>query len=136
MTTDTLRLRSPGELLAAVPYLLGFAPSNSIMVICLAQSRIGLTQRLDLPAAGQGEAVVASLMPALLREHPDQVLLIACEDRAGASAEAVDAMTAKLEAAGIPVHDRLVVQDGTWRSVDCRDPSCCPPEGQAVPDPA
>lgn len=133
MTTPTLRLKSPSELLAIVPYLLGFEPSDSIIVICVADSRIGLTQRLDLPAAGEGEAVVRSLMPNLTREHPDQVLLIAYEDKPDRSAEAVHALTAALTAVGIPIHDRIVVRDGRWRSLDCDEPSCCPVKGQPVP---
>lgn len=136
MTTETLRLRSPSELLAIVPYLLGFEPSNSIMVICLENSTIGLTQRLDLPTAGEGEAVVRSLMPSLMRERPDQVLLIAYENQPDLSAEAVHAMTSALTAARIPIHDRIVVRDDRWRSLDCHEPTCCPVEGQPVPLPA
>ena len=30
---------------------------------------------------------------------------------------------------GIPVVDRIVVHDGRWRSLDCADPDCCPPDG-------
>lgn len=136
MTTETLRLSSPSELLAIVPYLLGFEPSHSIMVICLENSRIGLTQRLDLPPAGDGEAVVRSLMPSLMREHPDQVLLIAYENQPELSAEAVHAMTSALTAIGVPIHDRILVRDGRWRSLDCHEPSCCPVEGRPVPVPA
>jgi hypothetical protein len=136
MTTDTLRLKSPSELLAIVPYLLGFEPSDSIMVICLKNSRIGLTQRLDLPPVGEGEGVVRSLMPSLLREHPDQVLLIVYEDQPDVSAEAVRALTSALTSVAIPIHDRIVVRDGRWRSLDCHEPSCCPADGQPAPLPA
>lgn len=136
MTTETLRLKSPSELLAIVPYLLGFEPTDSIMVICLENSRIGLTQRLDLPPAGEGEAAVRSLMPSLMREHPDQVLLIAYESKPDLSAEAVHALTAAVTAAGVPIHDRIVVMSGRWRSLDCHAPTCCPAEGQPVPVPA
>lgn len=136
MTTETLRLTSPSELLAIVPYLLGFEPSDSIMVICLENSTIGLTQRLDLPPAGEGEAVVRPLMPSLMREHPDQVLLIAYENQPELSAEAVHAMTSALTAVGVPIHDRIVVRDGRWRSLDCHEPSCCPVDGRPVPVPA
>ncbi|MGO4341551.1 DUF4192 domain-containing protein [Pedococcus sp. 2YAF34] len=136
MATETLRLRSPGELLAVVPYLLGFEPTNSIMCICLQDSRIGLTQRLDLPPAGQGEDAVRLLMPSLLREHPDQVLVLAYEEVPNVSAETVDHLTSALGAASIPIHDRLLVRDGRWRSLDCHERKCCPVEGQLVPTPA
>lgn len=49
MTTHALTLREPHELLAIVPFVLGFHPTNSIVVLCLHGRRLGLTQRLDLP---------------------------------------------------------------------------------------
>lgn len=136
MTTDTLRLKSPSELLAIVPYLLGFEPSDSLLVICLTNNTIGLTQRLDLPPAGSGAAAVASLLASLQRENPDKVLVIAYESQPDQSAEIIGALTSVLAAAGIPIHDRIVVANGCWRSLDCHQPSCCPVEGQPVPAPA
>lgn len=133
MTSETLRLKSPSELLAIVPYLLGFTPSDSIMVISLKNNTVGLTQRLDLPKHGAGEAAARSLMPALLREPPDPVLLIAYESQPDRSAETIGALTSVLAAASIPIHDRIVVHHGHWRSLDCSEPWCCPLEGQPVP---
>ena len=46
---DALTLRSPDALVAAVPYLLGFWPTDSAVVVWLRGGRIMLTQRLDLP---------------------------------------------------------------------------------------
>jgi hypothetical protein len=71
-----------------------------------------------------------------MREHPDQVLLIAYENQADLSTEAVDALTSALTTAGVPIHDRIVVRDGRWRSLDCHEPSCCPALGRPVPVPA
>jgi Domain of unknown function (DUF4192) len=48
VTTNAIKLTSPHELLAVVPYLLGFNPTNSIMVLCLRDHRLGLTQRPGL----------------------------------------------------------------------------------------
>lgn len=47
--TTAITLKSPYELLAVVPYLLGFRPTSSVVVLCLTNNRLGLTQRLDLP---------------------------------------------------------------------------------------
>jgi hypothetical protein len=35
VTTHAIKLTSPHELLAVVPYLLGFCPTNSIVTLCL-----------------------------------------------------------------------------------------------------
>ncbi|WP_188989557.1 DUF4192 domain-containing protein [Saccharopolyspora thermophila] len=56
MTTrlnTTISLTDPAELLAAVPHLLGFHPTDSLVVVTLrglqAVSRLGATLRIDLP---------------------------------------------------------------------------------------
>lgn len=85
MTTNSISLRSPHELLAIVPFVLGFHPTNSIVVVCLRHHRLGLTQRLDLPRPEHAHHVVSALLPALVAENPDSVILIGYEARAGNS---------------------------------------------------
>src|SRR5580698_5545062 len=46
---ETLRVRGPVDLIHAVPYLLGFHPARSLVVIGLAEHRVRVTVRLDLP---------------------------------------------------------------------------------------
>jgi Domain of unknown function (DUF4192) len=136
MTTNSIKLTSPQELLAVVPYLLGFNPTNSIVTMCLRNNRLGLTQRLDLPRPQDALDVAQALLPTLVNEHPDSVILIGYEDCAGDSLPALEALTTALHSHSMPVHDRLVVRDGRWRSLDCHSPNCCPPEGSTVPEPA
>ena len=76
MTTHALRLTSPGELIAAVPFLLGFQPQRSVVLMALQQRRIGLTERLDLPDPGQELAAAAAMLRPLLRDQADSALLI------------------------------------------------------------
>ncbi|MCX6423903.1 MAG: DUF4192 family protein, partial [Actinobacteria bacterium] len=45
-----LSLRSPDAVIAAVPYLLGFMPSESLVIIWLSADQVRLTQRVDLPS--------------------------------------------------------------------------------------
>jgi hypothetical protein len=44
----TLRVRGPGDLLQAVPYLLGFHPHASLVLIGLADGHLVVTVRIDL----------------------------------------------------------------------------------------
>ena len=63
-TTPVTRLRNPGELLAALPYLIGFHPRDSLLFIAFGGSsgrRIELTQRVDLPPADDAPAVCRAL---------------------------------------------------------------------------
>ena len=135
VTAKAIQLTSPRELLAVVPYLLGFFPANSIVTMCLSNNKLGLTQRLDLPRPDDAHDVAQALLPTLAGENPDSVILVGYEDRAGDSLLALEALTRALHSHALQVHDRLVVRDGRWRSLDCHSPSCCPPEGSRVPEP-
>jgi hypothetical protein len=136
VATNTINLRSANELLAVVPYLLGFKPARSLVVLCLSERRLGLTQRLDLPRPEHANHVAAALMPSLVKEDPDSVVLIGYENRAGDSLPALESLSAVLQSQQIQIHDRLVVRNGRWRSLDCANPKCCPPGGSRVPEPA
>jgi hypothetical protein len=48
MATTTMHLRSPGELITAIPYILDSEPTNSLIAIALKDGRVGLTSRIDL----------------------------------------------------------------------------------------
>ena len=128
-TTTTMHLRSPGELITAIPYILGFEPSDSLVAIALKEGRVGLTSRIDLPDPDQPERAVDALLPALLREAPEQAILIGYEDPAHSAGTLLDAFAAALTVEGIGIRDRLLVTGGRWRSLECTNDVCCPPEG-------
>jgi len=139
MSTHTIKLRSSEELLAVVPYLLGFHPQHSLVILTLRADRLGLTARVDLPDEPQslrGAAVLAqALLPALLRENPDTAVLLGYEHTAGDSIPVLESLAQALPSHGIDLKDRLIIRDGRWRSLDCPDPGCCPPGGSPVPLP-
>ncbi|WP_157557693.1 DUF4192 domain-containing protein, partial [Intrasporangium oryzae] len=116
----------------AIPYLLGFEPARSLVAVALKNGRLGLTSRIDLPDPGEPGRAARVLMPALRREGPDQVILIGYEDTPGHAAAVLEAFGAALQGAGIGLRDRLLVTGGRWRSLDCTDPGCCPPEGTPI----
>jgi Domain of unknown function (DUF4192) len=136
VTTYALKLTSPHELLAVVPYLLGFHPTRSLVLLYLSNNRLGLTQRLDLPRPDDIDDVASALLPSLITENPDAVIVIGYEDNEGESLPALEALTKALQFSAMPIHDRIVVRDGRWWSLDCSSPNCCPPEGSPVPEPA
>jgi hypothetical protein len=71
--------------------------------------------------------VAQALLPTLVTENPDSVILVAYQDHVDDSLPALEALTQALHSHAVQVHDRLVVRDGRWRSLDCHSPSCCPP---------
>jgi uncharacterized protein DUF4192 len=131
--TTTIRLRGPADIIAVLPYHLGYRPADSLVVVCLRRNRIGVVGRVDLPPPeAEPHLVAVELLPVVEREGPDAVVLVGFEGGVGRAEPASTAMRDALEGAGIRVLDRLVVRDGRWWSLDC-DGSCCPAEGEPVP---
>ncbi|HEX6075419.1 MAG TPA: DUF4192 family protein, partial [Micromonosporaceae bacterium] len=50
--SESLRLRSASDLLAAVPYLIGFHPSDSLVLVGFGDRMVRFLARADLPEPG------------------------------------------------------------------------------------
>ncbi|WP_040478107.1 DUF4192 domain-containing protein [Longispora albida] len=122
-----LRVNQPGELLAAVPYMLGFHPSDSLVVIGVKDGHLQFAARADLPAC-EHEAL-ASLAAVTARQHPDTTILIGYGTEAAVTPRLATAREA-LAGRKIPVLEALRLTDGRYYSYDCPEASCCPPEGR------
>jgi hypothetical protein len=127
-----LQLRSPQDVIAAVPYLLGFHPSDSLVAVGADGPQGTCAMRLDLPSNdGEPEHVTdaAEHLAALLSQHRFRHAVLvgygAPERVAAIMASARDALTA----AGVEVLETLRVEGGRFWSCDCSVPECCPPEG-------
>ncbi|MFI2652821.1 DUF4192 domain-containing protein [Micromonospora fulviviridis] len=130
---NKLTVRSSADLVAAVPYLLGFRPSDgSIVVIASRDRRIVFAARGDLPAPGAPASrvleVAANLVPVLRRQQPITDLMIV-----GYGAEHIDPalLTASeaLTASGMPLLELLRVTGTRIFNLTCDNPDCCPPQG-------
>ena len=136
--TSTIHLSGPADVLAVLPYQLGFHPSDCLVVVSLRGTRgtrMGLVQRLDLPPREHVRDAVAAMMAPLRKDRPRSVLLIGFEEGMGESRAMLDGMAAACRAAGIHVTDRIVVLDGRWYAPYCHR-SCCPAEGLPLPVPS
>ena len=134
MTAD-ITLRGPGDVVAILPYQLGYHPRDSVVVISLRGKRVGLVARADLPPEQFVGEVVASLVGPLVRDRATSVIVVGYEDDPDTSQLLLLALVEQLEQAHIDVVDVAVVRDGRRYSPICSEP-CCPPDGVALPDPA
>ena len=76
MNPTCIRLGGPSDILAVLPYQLGFHPRESLVVVSLHGTRMGLVQRIDLPPPEHAAAAVEAMLPPLRRDAPDGVLLL------------------------------------------------------------
>ena len=80
MTAD-ITLRGPGDVVAILPYQLGYHPHDSVVVISLRGKRVGLVARADLPPEQFVGEVVASLMGPLVRDGATSVIVVGLRGR-------------------------------------------------------
>lgn len=138
MTTRTpppaqaaLRLSDPGDLIAALPALLGFPPHRSLVLVCLEGPdayRVGLVARVDLPhpdrsAPADVEALVEQLSVLCARRAAAAAVLTVVEDRHRSAlphATLLDELRHACEAVGTEVlaahHVRAVHAGARWYS--------------------
>jgi hypothetical protein len=143
MTSDFatvgLRLRTPNDIVEAVPYLVGFQPEDSMVVLALSgvRSRLGMTARIDLAAPRLAGACARDFADLLERDHADRAIVVFYPPSEGLQHPAVlalaEAMAAELDAVDIEICELLCVFDGRWWSVTCCNSDCCPAEGTPVP---
>ena len=132
-------LTSPHDLLAAIPFLIGYHPSNSLVLVALSsdsddQGSVGMAMRVDLPVdvAAEGYDLLASHFT---REKADAALLVAYTPHDCQFGESILInASAALMRAGIEIKESLVVQNNRFRSLLCIDSLCCPPHGSPVPE--
>ena len=137
--TAVLRVRDPGDLIEAIPYLLGFHPRDSLVLVGLDGFRVGVTARVDL-----AELADADVLPTTVRVMRDggaaylvAVVYDASAERVSPDSmpwrKAIDDITDCAARSGIEVMDALLVAGGRWWSYECAGTDCCPAEGRAIP---
>src|SRR5512142_3146898 len=134
-----LRLRSPGEILALIPYLLGFHPSESLVLVAVRgpRRRVVCTLRWDLPAVRSRfdrESAVSAIRSRLALVEGDAAVLVVYTRRApGSRGLPLASLVSTVQAAEVPLLDTLLVHAERWWSYLCTDPRRCPPTGTPLP---
>ncbi|WEH36255.1 DUF4192 domain-containing protein [Streptomyces sp. AM 4-1-1] len=145
-----ITLRGPSELADALPYLMGFHPNDSVVMVALhgGRGRFGGRLRLGIPRAPQEWPHVADqLAECLIKgserrgDRPDAVVIFLCQDSAegdtgSRTMERLRPFAQRLRtscgALDVPVLEALCISDGRYWSYCCPDARCCPPEGRPL----
>ncbi|MBY8878658.1 DUF4192 domain-containing protein [Actinacidiphila acidipaludis] len=146
-------LRGPDELADALPYLMGFHPNDSIVLVALhgEHGRFGGRVRLGLPHdPGEWPEVAAHLAGCLVRNSaqrgapPDAVVAFVCEDPddGEGAPEVMERLRPLVQhlrlacgALEVPVVEALCVSAGRWWSYVRPESAPSPKEGDALPPP-
>lgn len=122
-----LKARRPADLLAAVPFLLGFHPTESLVALFLRSGRVMLTARYDL-----GDCLDLDITDLVEQHQPSGLVLVAYSadtERGRAVLQAkADQLGTVSEVHGVELVDLLLVDGRAWWSLVCSS-GCCPAEG-------
>lgn len=137
----------PDEIAAALPYLLGFRPQESVVLVALAGdsgAEIRLTVRADLPPPGETAPLAAELARRVaLDAATGAIVAVVSEDADLLDApggpdlpwrDLVHALVLELDTRAVPVREALLVRSGRWWSFDCPHPCCAPGSGTPLED--
>jgi hypothetical protein len=133
----TQRISGPAELVQAIPYLLGFHPQRSLVLVGLHGGQLVVTARVDLSDVHAG--AVRHTLEAMARGGTTSVVAAVFDDDVVPAGELryrplVATVYGTAERVGCDVVDVLRVSGGRWWSLTCSDPDCCPSDGRDLPD--
>ncbi|MFF9400251.1 MULTISPECIES: DUF4192 domain-containing protein [unclassified Streptomyces] len=145
-----ITLRGPAELADALPYLMGFHPSDSVVMVALhgGRGRFGGRLRLGIPQASrEWPSVAEQLAECLIKGserrggRPDAIVVFLCQDPAEGEngnqvMERLRPLAQNLRTAcgalDVPVLEALCISGGHYWSYCCPDERCCPAEGSRM----
>ncbi|MFE0386270.1 DUF4192 domain-containing protein [Streptomyces bungoensis] len=142
-------LRTPAELADALPYLLGYRPEDSIVLVALhdraGRGRFGGRARLGIPASEEDwDDAARQLTQGFVAtserrgNRPQRLIAFFCQEPSRGEtgrdvmlrlAPLADAVRAKCSDLDIPVIESLCIADGRFWSYSCRADGCCPDDG-------
>ncbi|MFG2987077.1 DUF4192 domain-containing protein [Streptomyces sp. NPDC048258] len=149
-TDPRITLRSPAELADALPYMLGFHPTDSLVMVAVhgEGGRFGGRLRVGIPATpAEWEDTARQVADCLIRgserrgAKPDGIVVFLCQEPLGEeSGQRVMTRLRPLAqrirlacgALDVPVLEALCLSAGRFWSYVCPDERCCPAEGSPL----
>lgn len=147
-------LRGPAELADALPYLLGFYPDDSIVVVALhgERGRFGGRIRIGIPDTDEGwyalSLQIAECLEATAQAQgprPDGAIIFLCQEPGDGEStgkevtERLRPLVQRLRVAcgelEMPVYEALCLSGGAYFSYCCPEPGCCHPDGMPLAAP-
>jgi hypothetical protein len=133
-----LRISGPEDVAVTIPHVLGFHPTESLVLVGLRgpRRRMGLTARVDLAEVATGDLIrpdaLADLAQRLARSGADAVLVAVFTSAPDRGRELRYAALPAAVDRFLPVVEAVLVRDGRCWTYGCDGP-CCPAEGRPLP---
>ena len=140
MDIPELALTGPDSIAASIPFVIGFTPHDSLVVMWLHDGGVRLTMRMDLPPAHAAPADWADAVMAH-RSFSDEVILcilpavgVSARDGSGElhAHALMSVLLERLSETDCQVRDALLLTTESWWSFLCEEPECCSPGGTPI----
>lgn len=130
--SNPIRISTPTEIIAAIPALLGFYPTRSVVVIMVCGSTVAAVLRIDAMETDPERSHAAADIADVARKHDvDTALLVAVADAqvAGATLRTLDTVRETLADGGIytprPLHVPRIEAGMAWTDLDGYETGVC-----------
>lgn len=128
----SLTISNPAELIAVVPFVMGYHPHDSLALVGLTGTRIEFAACHDLPPPGWSDtdarASADAVADAVALQQSGRVVIVGY----GTAKRTIPTLLRSAEAVrrrGVEVFDVMRVHEGRWWSYTCADRKCCPAQG-------
>lgn len=135
-----VKLSGIEDILGALPYRIGFVPTECLVLMCLRgpRRRDELVVRVDLAPPEHDEAVSAPLLAAVARVQASAAVVVCYTDGADDEEglprrQLVDGLVQQLLEREVDVVDAVLVRGGRRWSYHCDNEACCPSTGTPLP---
>ncbi len=139
---QVVRLADCGDLVSAVPYLMGFVPRRSLVLVSLRGPRLswGLTARADLPrdqVRFDVTALADQLVERVCADGPRELVAVVYDDLPWVTdprpwAGLVEAVRVAAKSGGTDLREAVYVGAERFWSFSCTVATCCPPTGRLI----
>lgn len=121
-----------GEIIALLPYELGFVPTDSLALVGIEDGHLAVTARLNRPDPLEVVDAARQLAAGVARSDPDEVLVLSYGGFALGDRDFVDVLRWELDSLGVDVSHVASVQGVLWRAEQC-DCGGCPRDWVEIP---
>ncbi|MGW3352646.1 DUF4192 domain-containing protein [Nonomuraea rubra] len=127
--STTVRLQTPADLIAIVPYLIGYQLDQCIVLMAFTDDMLTAAIRYDLPEQPSNPSDLVTHGIRLLTRHGIPRVALIGHGPGERVTPSMDAFSQALAEQGIDILDMIRCENGRYWSYLCPNPACCPPEG-------
>ncbi|MFE3452474.1 DUF4192 domain-containing protein [Nonomuraea sp. NPDC059194] len=122
-------LSDPADFISVVPYLLGFHPTQSLVLVMFDGDVFKGVARFELPDHSADTPTLADSCARVSTQHANPRALLLGYGPGALVTPVMDGVFTALSTAGVEIMDALRCDEGRYWSYVCPYPECCPPDG-------